>query len=67
MKYVIWFTSLTTDNNSGFFCRNRKVGFTSVYNADSAKKFKTKEEAIGVLTNLEAKEGEYYKFEIREV
>ncbi len=67
MYYVIWFKSKVEDNNTGFFYRNRKEGFTSVYTTDMAKKFITGAEARRIKALLEAKEGEYYDFEIREV
>ena len=67
MKYVIWFNSKVMDDNSGFFYRNRKEGFTAVPQSDRAKKFKTKENAEDMLETLKVKEGEYYDFEIREV
>ena len=67
MKYVIWFNSKVEDNNSGFFFRKRKEGFTSVYQQERARQFKTKECAELVLAGLVAKEGEYYDFEIKEI
>ena len=67
MKYVIWFKSKTVENNTGFYFRNRKVGFTGVPTADRARKFITGAEVRKIKTLLEAKEGEYYDFEIQEV
>ena len=67
MKYVIWFKSKVQDNNTGFFFRSSKEGFTSVLTADRARKFITGAEARRAKAHLEAKEGEYYDFEIREV
>lgn len=67
MKYVIWFKSKTEANNEGFYFRNRKVGFTSVTTTDRARKFITGADARRIKAQLEAKEGDYYIFEIREV
>ena len=67
MKYAISFQSKTDSNNTGYFFRNRKVGFTGVNNLTMARKFKTESEAIRVLTNLESREGEWYFFELNEV
>ena len=67
MKYVIWFSSKVEEDNSGFFLRALKEGFTSVLTSDSAKTFITGAEARKIKALLESKEGEYYDFEIREV
>lgn len=67
MKYVIWFKSKVQDNNTGFFFRSRKEGFTSVPTAERARKFITGADARRVKAQLEYKEGEYYDFVIKEV
>ena len=67
MKYVIWFDSLIVENNSGYFFRKRKEGFTSVHSPDRARLYKTRQTAARMLARLNADEGDYYKFEIREV
>lgn len=66
-KYVIYFQSKVEDNNSGYFYRNRKVGFTAVPQPERAKKFKAEDQAFAMLKTLQEKEGEYYDFEIKEV
>ena len=66
-KYIIYFQSKVEENNSGYFYRNRKEGFTSVFKPERAKKFKTEDTAFAQLKTLQEKEGEYYDFEIKEV
>lgn len=67
MKFVISFQSKTQPENTGFFYRNRKVGFSSVNNLNMARKFKTEPEALRILADLETREGEWYIFELNEV
>ena len=66
-NYVIWFTGKVEENNSGYFYRNRKEGFTSVFKPERAKKYKTEDTAFAQLKTLQEKEGEYYNFEIKEI
>lgn len=66
-QYVIYFQSKVEGSNAGFFYRNRKEGFTSVFKADRAKKFKTEDAAFASLKTLQEKEGEYYDFKIEEI
>ena len=66
-QYVIHFQSKVEESNVGFFYRGRKEGFTSVFKADRAKKFKTEDAAFARLKTLQEKEGEYYDFEIKEI
>ena len=66
-NYVIWFASKVEENNSGYFYRNRKEGFTSVFKPERAKKYKTEDTAFAQLKTLQEKEGEYYNFEIKEI
>lgn len=66
-QYVIYFQSKVEESNVGFFYRDRKEGFTSVFKADRAKKFKTEDAAFARLKNLQEKEGEYYDFKIEEI
>ena len=66
-QYVIHFQSKVEESNVGFFYRDRKEGFTSVFKADRAKKFKTEEAAFARLKTLQEKEGEYYNFKIEEI
>lgn len=66
-KYIIYFQSKIESNNHGYFYRNRKEGFTSVYQPERAKKFKTEDNAFIQLKLLQEKEGEYYDFEIQGV
>ena len=67
MSYVIYFQSKVEDKNIGYFYRNRKEGFTSVFQPERAKKFKTEDTAFAMLKTLQEKEGEYYNFEIKEL
>lgn len=67
IKYVIYFQSKIESNNFGYFYRNRKEGFTSVFQPERAKKFKHEDNAFAQLKLLQEKEGEYYDFEIKEV
>lgn len=66
-KYVIWFNSKVIEDNSGYFYRNRKEGFTAVPQPERAKTFKTEDQAFAMLKTLQEKEGEYYDFEIKEI
>ena len=66
-QYVIYFQSKVEESNVGFFYRDRKVGFTSVFKADRAKKFKTENAAFARLKTLQEKEGDYYTFKIEEI
>lgn len=66
-QYVIHFQSKVEESNVGFFYRDRKEGFTSVFKADRAKKFKTEDAAFARLKTLQEKEGEYYNFKIEEI
>ena len=67
IKYVIYFQSKVEDDNKGYFYRNRKVGFTAVFQPERAKKFKTEDTAFAQLKTLQEKEGEFYIFEIKEI
>lgn len=67
IKYVIYFQSRVESNNVGYFYRNRKEGFTSVFKPERAKKFKHEDNAFAQLKLLQEKEGEYYDFEIKEI
>jgi hypothetical protein len=64
-RFIIEFQSKTVPENRGYFYRPRKVGFSSVYNIDMARKFKTEELARRCLQHLEEVEGEWYTFEIK--
>lgn len=67
MEYVIYFKSKVEESNTGFSLRNRNEGFASVPNAGSARRYITRSEARNIKAQLEAKEGEFYDFEIQEV
>ena len=66
-QYIIYFQSKVENDNKGYFYRNRKVGFTSVFKPEKAKKFKAEDTAFAQLKTLQEKEGEYYIFEIKEI
>ena len=66
-QYTIFFQSKVEDDNKGYFYRNRKEGFTSVFQPERAKKFKTEDTAFSMLKTLQEKEGEFYIFEIKEI
>lgn len=66
-QYIIYFESKVVNGNNGYFYRNRKVGFSAVFQYERAKKFKTEPEAFARLKDLKAREGEYYNFEIKEI
>lgn len=66
-QYVIYFQSKVEESNVGFFYRARKEGFTSVFKADRAKKFKTEDAAFARLKTLQENEGDYYNFKIEEI
>lgn len=65
--FVIYFQSKVEETNTGYFYRNRKEGFTSVFKPERAKKFQTMDKAEERLAMLTDKEGEYYYFEVQEV
>ena len=67
IKYVIYFQSKVEDTNKGYFYRNRKEGFTSVFKPERAKMFKTEDTAFAQLKTLQEKEGAFYIFEIKEI
>ena len=66
-QYIIFFQSKVEDKNKGYFYRNRKEGFTSVFQPERAKRFQTEDTAFSRLKSLQEKEGEYYDFEIKEI
>lgn len=66
-QYIIFFQSKVEDDNKGYFYRNRKEGFTSVFQPERAKKFKTEDMAFSRLKTLQEKEGAFYIFEIKEI
>jgi len=66
-QYIIYFESKVVEDNKGYFYRNRKVGFSAVFQYERAKKFKTEVEAFIRLKDLKKREGEYYNFEIKEI
>lgn len=67
MELVIYFKSLVDNGNKGYFKRFRKIGFSSSYNVNGAKKFNNKRKIREVLNKLREKEGKYYNFKILEV
>ena len=54
-QYTIFFQSKVEDDNKGYFYRNRKEGFTSVFQPERAKKFKTEDTAFAMLKTLQDK------------
>ena len=45
-QYIIYFESKVVEDNKGYFYRNRKVGFSAVFQYERAKKFKTEKRNI---------------------
>lgn len=68
-KFRLKFTSKTTPNNTGYFVRKRKVGFTACpLKYPEMAKVLTKEKLDDVMQFMqEQDEVDYYDFEIEEV
>lgn len=66
LKYRLKFTSKTDPNNTGYFIRKRKVGFTacSLKHPEMAKEFKTEADVEDVMQFMQEQgELDYYTFE----
>lgn len=66
-RFVIYYQSKSEPKNFGYVFRNRKVGFSAVWNLDRARKFKTRAQAEVMLTDIKSREGNWYTFEINEI